>query len=74
MEERTSAQGSLETSNGGATKLLGVYKDESERIEAAGLGRGGWVVSGRLTQEKTPHDPLIKHWHKPVAPVALIPG
>ena len=40
MEERTPAQGSPRMSNGSATKLLGVDKDELERIVAAGLGSG----------------------------------
>ena len=35
------AQGSPRTSDGGATKLFGVDRDESKRIVAAGLGRGG---------------------------------
>jgi hypothetical protein len=52
------AQGSLGTSDGGATKLLGVDKDESKRIVTARLGHGGWAVSGRSAQEKTPQDPL----------------
>jgi hypothetical protein len=40
MEERTPAQDSPRTSDGGVTKLLGVDRDESERIVATGLGRG----------------------------------
>jgi hypothetical protein len=58
MEERTPAQDSLGTSDRGAIKLLGVDKDELERIVAVGLGHGGWAVSGRSAQEKTPQDPL----------------
>ena len=58
MEERTLAQGNLGTFDGGVTKLLGVDKDESERIMVAGLGRGGWAVSGRLAQEKTSTEPF----------------
>jgi hypothetical protein len=40
MEERMPAQGCPRTSNGGVTKLLGVDRDELERIMAIGLGRG----------------------------------
>ena len=62
-------QGSPGTSYGGATKLLGVDRDESERIVAVGLGRGGWTVSRRLAWEKLKlHRTLwVKHWHKLVA-------
>ena len=58
MEERTSAQGSPGTSDGGATKLLGVDRDKLERIVATRLGRGRWPVSGRSAREKTLEDPL----------------
>jgi hypothetical protein len=58
MEERTSAQDSPRTSDGGATKLLSVDRDESKMIVVVGLGRSGWAVSGRSAQEKTPQNPL----------------
>ena len=68
MEERMPAQGSLGMSDGGATKLLGADRDESERIVAIRLGCSGWAVSGRSAQEKKLHRTLwIKHWCKPVA-------
>ncbi|KAE8100365.1 hypothetical protein FH972_018272 [Carpinus fangiana] len=58
MEERTPAQDSPGTSDRGETKLLGVDRDELERIVAVELGHGGWAVSGGLAQEKTLQDPL----------------
>ena len=41
MEESALAQGIPGMSDGGVTKLLGVDKDESERIVVTGLGCGG---------------------------------
>ena len=83
MEERTPAQDSMGMFDGGVTKLLGVDRDELEKIVAIGLGRGGWAVSGRSAWLCVGicgiaeggiallHRTLwIKHWHKPIA---LIP-
>ena len=58
MEERTPAQGSPGTSNGGTTKLLGVDRDGLERVVAVRLGHGGLAVSGRLAQEKNSIQPF----------------
>jgi hypothetical protein len=56
MEERMPAHGCPRMFDGGVTKLLGVDRDELERIMAIGLGHGGWTVSGRSAREKTPQD------------------